>query len=154
MNTLPRAITAQIFENTGSYAALRRHWSALMNSGRKHELSAAHHLLYLALLGRDWRKGFVPITNRRKLENGAFDGWSLFSAIQLLRSDAYETWLLAPFGAHVTPPMLRRVRELVPRLHAYAYKLEDFAGGVFPVDAYQVPESLLAPTLDEEHSRA
>ncbi len=42
MNTLPRAITAQIFDSTESYAALRRHWSALINSDRKRELSVAH----------------------------------------------------------------------------------------------------------------
>ena len=50
-----------------------------MNSDRKRDLAAEHHLLYLALLGKDWRAGFTPITNQRKLDNGAFHGWSAIS---------------------------------------------------------------------------
>jgi hypothetical protein len=154
MNTLPRAITGQIFENTESYAALRRHWNALINSDRKHQLSVAHHVLYLALLGKDWRRGFTSITNRRKLDNGGFNDWGLLRAIWALNRPADEAELLAPFDGHVTPAMLQTVREMIPRSRAYSYELKDFAGGVFPFDAYQVPEALLAPASDGEHSHA
>jgi hypothetical protein len=154
MNTLPRAITAQIFTGTESYVALRRHWSALMRSELRRELSAAHHLLYLALIGKDWRKSFTPISNRRKLDNGAFAGWPLFRALMLLRSPCYEAWLLAPFEGLVTPAMLQTVRGLVARRSAYACRLEDFAAGSFPFDAYDVPEALLAPAADQERRHA
>jgi hypothetical protein len=43
------------------------------------------------------------------------------------------------------------VREMIPRSRAYSYELKDFAGGVFPFDAYQAPEALAA---DVEDSRA
>ncbi len=151
MNTLPRAITAQIFKNTESYAALRRHWSALMNSDRKRELSVAHHVLYLALIGRDWRRGFRPITNRRKLDNGGFNDWGPLCAIWALNRLGSGESLLAPFDGLVTLAMLELVREMIPRSRAYSYELKDFAGGVFPFDAYQVPEALAA---DVEDSRA
>ncbi len=146
MNTLSRAVTAQLFNCPNTYTALRKHWSALMNSDRKHELAAAHHLFYLALLGKDWRKSFTPPTNRRKLENGALVGWKLFRALNQLHSRANEEWLLAPFDGLVSSQTLQQLRGLLPRLNPYAYKPEQFAGGEFPFEAYcapQAPQTLL-----------
>jgi hypothetical protein len=141
MNTLPRAITAQFFNTPEDYRALQKHWRSLVNSERKHTLSAAHHLLYLALLGKDWRRGFTPPTNRRKLENGAFAGWALFRALQTLRNRGEEPSLLAPFDGLVTLPMLQQMRALIPSLNSYAYKPEDFANYACPFDAYPVEAS-------------
>jgi hypothetical protein len=124
MNTLSRAITAQLFNSTDTYIALRKHWSNLLKSDRKHELTAAHHLFYLALMGKDWRKGFIPPTNQRKLENGAFVGWKLFRALDLLHSRANEEWLLAPFDGLVGPQTLEKLGRLLPRLSPYAYQPE------------------------------
>lgn len=154
MNTLPRAVTAHLFASTESYAALRRHWSALMRSDRRHELTTAHHLLYLALIGKDWRQSFTPIANRRKLDNGAFPGWSLFRALRSLHSVADETWLLAPFEGLATPAMLQAIRRLVARRAAYSYRPDDFVGGSFPFQAYDVPEALRAPAMAEERGHA
>ncbi len=149
MNTLSRAITAQILD-ADSYRALQKHWSALMNSDRKHELSAAHHILYLALMGKDWRKGFTPPTNRRKLENGAFHGWVLFRALEWLHIKAYEQELLAPFDGLVTPQMLQLIRSLLPKPNPYTYRPEQFAVGAFPFDAYNVPQSTQAAVPNKE----
>ena len=154
MNTLPRAVTAHLFASTESYAALRRHWSVLMRSDRRHELTAAHHLLYLALIGKDWRRSFTPIANRRKLDNGAFPSWPLFRALWSLHSEADETWLLAPFEGLVTPAMLLAIRRLVARRSAYAYEPGDFVAGSFPFEAYEVPEALRTPAMAEERSHA
>jgi hypothetical protein len=149
MNTLPRAVTAQIFPSTDSYTALRTHWRALLRSDCKHELTAAHHLLYLALLGKDWRKAFTPITNERKLANGAFPGWALFRALRSLHSPWEEATLLAPFEGIVSLPMLQFVRKLLPLANAYAYRPGDFTSAAWPFAAYNVPESLLAPAPEE-----
>ena len=70
MNTLSRATTARILAEPGRYDALRHHWRALVTSDRRHELTAAHHLLYAALRGRDWRRGFTPIRRPSKLAGG------------------------------------------------------------------------------------
>ena len=154
MNTLPRAITAQLFASTESYAALRRHWSMLMRSDRRHELSAAHHLLYLALIGKDWRKSFTPISNRRKLDNGAFAGWELFRALMALRSPSYEAWLLVPFAGLVTPGMLQAVRGLVAGRNSYFYRPEDFGAGSFPFEAFDVLGALSVPAGAEDRTHA
>ena len=136
MNTLSRAITARFFPHSDSYNALRKHWSSLINSERKHELTAAHHLLYLAMIGKDWRKAFSPPTNRRKLGNGAFLGWRLFCALQAAQLKSKEEELLAPFEGWITSQMLDELRSLLPTSNPYSYKLADFANSAFPFDAY------------------
>jgi hypothetical protein len=137
-----------------TYTALRAHWSALMQSDRKHELTASHHLLYLVLLGKDWRKAFTPPTNRCKLENGAFEGWVLFRALGLIHSAVTPPQLLAPFDGIVTPQTLQRIRELLPLLSPYRCKPEDFAGEAFPFEAYDVPKTMLARAANKEPRRA
>jgi hypothetical protein len=141
MNTLPRAIGAQILTHNDTYPLLRKHWSGLMNSERKHELSAAHHLLYLALLGKDWRQSFTPPTNRRKLDNGTFQGWMLFRALRLLHSKFSEAQLLAPFEGIVTPQMLANVRRIIPHPNPYSHAIEQFEAGTFPFEAYAIAEA-------------
>ena len=136
MNTLSRAITARFFPNSGSYNALRKYWSSLINSERKHELTAAHHLLYLALTGKDWRKAFTLPTNQRKLDNGAFLGWRMFCALQTIQLKFKEEGLLAPFEGLITPQMLGDLRSLLPTSNPYTYKPADFANSAFPFDAY------------------
>ncbi len=153
MKTLSRAITAQIFTDTETYNALRQQWRVLLHSDRRHELSAAHHLLYLTLLGKDWRKGFTPLTNQRKLANGGFYQWGLFRAMALFHSEQHEAWLLAPFDGLVTPRMLRAVRELVPKVSPYTYRSAEFAPGRLPFEAYEVPATVtIAPTPSKKEA--
>jgi len=139
MNTLPRTITVQFLDDPQRFHSLRRHWRTLMTSPRKHELTAKHHLLYLILLGKDWRKGFTCVTNRRKLENGAFQGWIMFRALYALHWSDPEP-LLAPFDGLVTPAMLEHIRRLVPVQNVYKYQPEQFTTS-FPFDAYVVTET-------------
>lgn len=144
MNTLSRAITARFFPNPDSFNALRKHWSGLINSERKLELTAAHHLLYLAATGKDWRKAFTPPTNPRKLDNGAFFGWRMFRALQTIHSRFGEEELMAPFEGLITPQILSQLRSLLPTLNAYLYKPTDFVNGAFPFDAFSEGDSMKA----------
>src|SRR5258708_30846044 len=138
MNTLPRTITAQVLADPVAYDNLRLYWRGLVSSSRKHELTAAHHLLYAILLGRDWRKGFTCITNRRKLDNGAFHGWMMFRAVAALHKPSYEAELLAPFDGLVTPKMLHYIRQVVPAQNAYGYRPDQFTSTSFPFYAYSL----------------
>ena len=147
MNTLPRAITAQVLTDLTTYQSLRQRWSELMRSPRKLDLSGAHHLLYLALLGKDWRRGFARITNRRKLDNGAFYGWGLFRAMVGLHRASCEAELLAPFDGLVTPAMLQHIRQLVPAQNKYSYRPDQFSVGSFPFEAYTLPAPV-QPTMN------
>src|SRR5262249_8920356 len=136
MNTLSRAVTAQLFPDASAYTRLQRQWSALINSNRKHELTAAHHALYLIVRGKHWRKAFTPISNQRKLANGAYYNWALCRGLAALHVPGQVVARLAPFAGLVTPAMLALARSLVPLPNLYRYKPEDFAGGTFPFPAY------------------
>lgn len=140
MNTLSRTITSRFFISPQDYLAFRRHWSALLNSDRKHELTAAHHLLYLAVCGKDWRKAFTLASNQRKLENGAYAGWALWRALYQIHWTREEVALLEPFDSLITPEMLRQIQGLLPKPNAYAYRPDQFADRSWPFEAYLAPE--------------
>ena len=146
MNTLSRAITARFFPNPDTYNALRKHWSDFINSERKHELSAAHHLLYLALIGKDWRKVFTLPTNKRKLANGAFWGWGMFRALQAIHLKYEEQELLTPFDGLITSQMMAELRNLLPIEHPYSHKPDEFFNSFFPFDAYSEKENVKEDT--------
>jgi hypothetical protein len=136
MNTLSRAHTAQFFPEPNDYFALQSHWSVLVRSDRRHTLTAAHHLVYLALLGRDWRKAFTPVSNPVKLANGGLWAWALFRASGQVLNASCEAEVLAPFDGLVTSAMLAALRAHLPELWSYASKPAAFAGGAFPFEAY------------------
>ena len=152
MNTLPRAITAHVLTDPDLYYAIRQQWSELMRSTRRRELIAAHHILYLALIGKDWRKGFTCATNQRKLDNGAFYGWVLFRAVESLHLPSCEAELLAPFGGVVTPLMLEHIRNLIPDQSPSSYRPEQFTPANFPFEAYRLPASFQTAAADERNS--
>ncbi len=98
-NTLAKEATRAFFGGDEGFYALERHWSALVNSPARKTLGPQHHLLYQVLRGKDWRKGFAPITNQRKLANGAFHDWGLHHALRRLHAAGAQEKLLAPFAA-------------------------------------------------------
>ncbi len=137
MNTLTHAQTAAL-PGTGTSNEIRTQWRALLTSPRRHTLTAAHHLVYQALIGRDWRRGFTPPTNARKLANGGFNNWGLFHALHALHHQRREVELLAPFDGLVTSETLRELRRLIPYRFTWEQAPERFAGGRFPFDAYEL----------------
>ncbi len=104
-------------------------------------LGPEHHLLYLALLGHDWRRAFSPITNRTKLGNGGYFNWRFRPAIHALHSRQAEERLLAPFAGLVSVAQLDALRALLPN-PKHSYRYEDilvFHSGRWPFDAYNEP---------------
>lgn len=150
MNTLSKYITAKVLKDPAIYSSLRKRWSELVNSDRRHELSAAHHLLYLTLCGKDWRKAFTPVTNNRKLENGAYWNWGFFRAMRGFHSKLHESWLLGPFEGIVTSEILGQIRAIVPNIQPHKYQQDYFRSGTFPFDAYTIPETMIKMTTEEE----
>jgi hypothetical protein len=121
VNTLSRKVTATFFTNADGYSALVAHWSALMqDTDARKRVTAAHHLLYQALRGKNWQQGFTDVTNTVKLANGMTPGHPARAVLPLLRSPFHEPFLLAPFAGLVTPEALARVRLLLP---AYRYDI-------------------------------
>jgi hypothetical protein len=110
-----------------------------MNSERRHELTAAHHLLYLALIGRDWRKAFTPFSNQHKLANGLFWSWGLFRALAVLYGGYRKKELLEPFEGLITSEMLGILRSVLPQVDPYRSQPDQFTRDSFPFDAYKEP---------------
>jgi hypothetical protein len=137
MNTLSKTITGRWFVSPDAYQQLGAQWRTLVNSLRKHELRAEHHLLYATLRGKDWRKGFGRITNPRKLGNGSFYGWQLLYARSRIRAAAMnDQWakpLLDPFDNVVSLDMVKAIDALLPPCYPLTEK--DFESG-YPFDAY------------------
>jgi len=92
-------------------------------------LSAAHHLLYLVLRGKNWQKAFTPpgggdgprteaqrIRLQKRLANGAFYDWGARKALRALHAPHAAEILLAPFAEFLPPEVLCAIRERVPPL--------------------------------------
>ena len=138
MNTLPRRLTTTVLGDATRYEALRRRWSVAVNSGA-YDLHPAHYLLYLTLLGKDWRRAFTPITNTTRLENGGLYDWGFFRALNRLHSSHWSDELLAPFDGLVTHAHLRQIRQWVPRRSPHDFRAAE--PGTWPCDAYAVGEA-------------
>jgi len=123
LNTLSKSVTATLWLKDGapSFDAIRAAWRAAVHDPvTRPGLTAVHHLLYAALLGKDWRGGFGDVTNSRKIENGALWNTGYVRSLASIRFAAYEgdaaaAALLAPFQGVVTVEMLRSVAETLPR---------------------------------------
>ncbi|WP_309714540.1 hypothetical protein [Armatimonas sp.] len=112
MNTLGKSITERFFQEPSTgYASLQAHWSALVAA--RTPLSAADHLLYQALRGKDWRKGFSPITNGTKIANGATsgDGPGFTRALRQIRRG-----YVGPFTDLLSISALPQLVELLPQV--------------------------------------
>ena len=71
MRTLGKEITKTFFETEDGYQRLKKYWSNLMQDHKaRKSIKAEHHLLYLALIGKDWTKGFTSPINKNKINNG------------------------------------------------------------------------------------
>lgn len=115
----------KFFTDKEHYLSFKKAWAKASQAGKT---TAAHHILYNLLRGYDISRGFTPITNRNKLENGAYINHGLYFASHNLRhkiDDArrvvkndffnadqrkYTTKtvnsFLGAFGGTVTPQML------------------------------------------------
>jgi len=126
MNTLNKERTRPILGAEEIFAALERQWKIVVNGPQKHALGPEHHLLYAALRGKDWRRGFAPITNRRKLDNGAFHGWGALVALRRIHFGD-EAELLAPLDGVIDGATLQRLRAVLPKW-SNSFAIEAYLG--------------------------
>jgi len=135
-----------LFETKKQYFYFRKTWADAVNSPRAKTtktnygwLRAEHMILYNILRQRAFDKGFSPITNTNKLENGAYINYGLYNAwntlsshigrakkiveadkkggfLKLKRSTTVSEWdtkyvkdFLEPFAGTVTVKMLAKV---------------------------------------------
>lgn len=109
MNTLSKEITLSIL-GPGGYEKLTQHWSQKIKEG--HHFTSFDHLLYAALRGKDWRKGY-SVPNAKKLES-RYRGPHLHD-LAVVHSSWRETWMLTLFDGILTLESLGRLRQLLPK---------------------------------------
>ena len=125
MKRLNRQITTAFYKEAAGFAALQAHWSRLQQDPvRRNTLTAAHHLLYQILRGKNWQTAFTRMTNPVKLENGGFYSWGARRALLGLHSAVFAECLLAPFAEFLSPEALCLIRERIPPLDWNADPLE------------------------------
>ncbi len=131
MDKLPLKVWQTHFKDKQHYIDFRARWSKLCSTdtGRGRLLSPTHYLVYAALRGRDWRRGFTPITNPKKLANGGRDNQGWVHALREIHSSYSEGGILAVFDGQVTKEMLAQVRAVIPtwdwRNGPYPSRLEE-----------------------------
>lgn len=117
--TLGRSITANFFARESGFSDIASAWRAHLADGNA--VGCEHIALYAILRGKDWTKGFTPVTNPRKLSGGlSADGTKLWALGRItrttfdpIRQAASDNHLLEPFGDALSPDALRLVRALV-----------------------------------------
>jgi hypothetical protein len=111
MNTLSRHYTSQFFTTQEHRLAFRRQWSQIVNSERRQHLKAVHHLTYLVLCGKDWRKAFTFPTNPNKLNNGYQP--EIYRVLRQFNSAFSEKAILEVFEGKVSHDTLVEARKLI-----------------------------------------
>lgn len=147
MDTLPSTDTL-VFITPEQREALIEGWPGLS------PCNALMIMVYAILRGKDWRKGFTPITGRIKLENGGFHAWAFWAiADQIARlklaSDESsfpsllkycqrtESALLEQFQGLVTKEMLRGALACLPNFpDSYKYGAERYTRSSWPFATY------------------
>jgi hypothetical protein len=83
MNTLGKTITQQFFNSPDGYALIQEHWARQIKEG--YQPTTYDLLSYAILRGKDYRKGFTPITNQVKLDNGQEPLTALYKAAMQIK---------------------------------------------------------------------
>ena len=116
MNTLGKEITGTFFKDgQEGYQKLVAHWSAMMNDKEaRKEVTAEAHMLYLALTGKDWRKGFVEATNANKVANGHnLYGGKVNQIVGRVKSNWHNAHFFKIFGDTINEEGLKKVRAYI-----------------------------------------
>jgi hypothetical protein len=112
MNTLSKQFTLGTFYNEDPevYTKLRKQWSKMVNSDYNVTLTMAHHILYLVLIGKNWKKAVTLPTNKNKVAN------HYRPHIELVKEqwDGYfaKRNVISAFGGVVTEEMYDKARKV------------------------------------------
>lgn len=150
-NKLNSKITRAMYGSQTSYSAIQMAWSSYVQPTRDPEtgitkqphIDPEHIIIYMAAIGRDWRKAFTPPTNTLALENGAFCNWRLWWALYAIHASSTDknipdNHLLEPFNGTISVDLLNKIRSIIPQ---YNFR-RDRLNHINPVEgsAYILPE--------------
>lgn len=115
MKTLNRQTTAAFFQGADGYKDLTDRWCAIVRDpALRSQLTCAHYLVYAMLRGKNWQKALTPITNRKKLDNGAAEGWIGRKALNSIVRATGPLPLMLPFKGIVSDTALEALKASLP----------------------------------------
>jgi hypothetical protein len=126
-NTLSKKTTVRFYKTNNGYEEITALWKGKIAEG--FQPNAYHLLSYAILRGKDYRKGFSPIINQVKLDNGMSPLQALHSAASTL----LEVGFSGIFSEHLSKGADAVLREVFPessksrwfrRDYDYAYNEE------------------------------
>jgi hypothetical protein len=129
INTLSKSITSTFFLREEGYTHLVANWKLAINDQESPtEPSASMLLAYSILRGKDWRKGFTPITRSSKLSSGHYavhDGAlkSLYGLREALRSPLFVGYIRSDTFESIEK--LIGIQATIKSLFAEGAKMED-----------------------------
>ena len=148
MNRLPEEIADSFFENRAKFFEMKQNWSKRFASLPIYTQNAPEHfLLYLALQGKDWRKAFTPVGERKLSKGRQFQLdhalWQIHlyhegsvnygRMIERLSPEMIENLrvfqdahLLKPFKNAVTREGLAKVRRVLPKTYTSFDELQAY----------------------------
>lgn len=125
----------KFFASKEDYLSFRQAWKDYINEGKhkkyshgenylneplppESDLNAIHHIIYLALCGRDIGKGFTPITSTRKLQSCNNQPYyqlrnHLWIIERLVQGDYLKSYLL-PFGDTIDEETVKSALREIP----------------------------------------
>lgn len=137
MKTLSKKITNKFFKHETGFYCLEKIWSEIINSDKKKELTAIHYFLYLALRGKNWRRGFILPGREKDIINGRLWNSGAYRCIKsichlkkCLKTPNYK-WnskyidnVLWPFKELITDNAIEELEKLLPKASVVTTSIE------------------------------
>lgn len=131
-----------LFTSKEHYLSFISAWKHTFNDPElRKQLTPAHFLLYAALRGKDWRKGFTPCTNKNKIDNGYAPYYSAYNALLSIHTATQASmWragmLMEPFNGTLTKEMLLIIGAMLPELKSTVINGKLCSGAKLPEIPY------------------
>lgn len=157
MKTLGKKVTKSFFRTKNGWTNLKKAWVKELKAGSSFTFDPGVHLLYNALRGKDYRKGFTPTTNRKKIINGQYRDSGMMKAVASARLESTKEAVLLIFGKHITREGLESLIAMLPP-EEELYPGKDTADKQYrytllELDPYRVDGEVSEEVLQQEEMR-
>jgi hypothetical protein len=116
MNYTKRVFYPPVTGYSATSTAFRDRWCEILRSEMRHEFDAADHLMYLAMMGIDWRAAFSPISRLAKLKNGCRPYQAAAQALAIVHITYRDAEWIERFNGSLTQEMLTAMRARLPKV--------------------------------------
>lgn len=161
MKTLGKKITKDFFITENSWKDIQKDWARELQAKNSMLENPGVHLLYNALRGKDYRKGFTATSNRKKIVNGQYRDLGLMRAIRSARLESTKEAMMFMFGDNISREGLENLISMLPPeeelFPGMGKKTDQYRYDLFTLDPYRStdnPKGYNMEVLNSECFRA